>query len=85
MSTLNYFLQRGKPTKGQLNIIDIFNVEDLLFQRGFEGVTEGAIENTLLDGKANSLFLRDSSNIPDWKVFEEFIQRFSQKKFRFKN
>lgn len=82
MATLNYFLQRGKPDKHQLNIIDIFNVEDLLFQRGFEKVTEGAIEQTLLDGKVNPVFARDSNNIPNWKVFEDFIERFSQKKFR---
>lgn len=82
MATLNYFLQRGKPNKRQLNVIDIFNVEDLLFQRGFEDVSEAGIEQTLLDDKANTVFVRDINDIPNWKVFEDFIGKFTQKKFR---
>ncbi|MCU7548144.1 hypothetical protein OCK74_03420 [Chitinophagaceae bacterium LB-8] len=82
MATLNYFLQRGKPNKDQLNIIDIFNVKDLLSQRGFECTSEGEIEDTLLDKKANPKFARDSNYIPNWQVFEEFIEKFCQKKFR---
>ena len=82
MATLNNFLQRGKPRKNQLNIIDIFNIPDLLFQRGFENVTEGTIEETLLDESVSPIFKRDRNYIPDWKVFNDFIDKFSKKKFR---
>jgi len=82
MATLNHFLLRGKPAKRRLNIIDIFNIEDLLLQRGFEDVTEGVMERTLLDSKANPRFSRDINNTPNYEVSDDFIEKFKQREFR---
>jgi hypothetical protein len=50
MATLNRIIQYGKPRRGQLNIIDIFNIVDTLKQRGFTNVTESNLDTTLLVG-----------------------------------
>ncbi len=52
MTTLDW-LQAGTVTKGQLRIISFFNILDTLQQRGFQGVSEGSMNDTLLTPKAH--------------------------------
>lgn len=72
--TLNYLLQGG-PRKWQLNIIDIFNVLDLLTQRGFEEVSENSIGETLIG------IFQDGGSSWDSKR-REFMTKFVDKAFR---
>lgn len=82
MVTINNFLQFGKPSKRQLNTIDLFNVVDFLYQKGFEDITEESIESTLIDESANKKFCRDSNYEPDRAIFIDFIEKFKKKSFR---
>ncbi len=84
MSTLNHFLQRGKPKKGQLNIIDIFNINDTLLQRGFENVIEGTLDETLINTDANTVFKTTDDDFFSAAQLKpkEFIDKFKDKSFR---
>ncbi len=82
MTTLSYFNQGTKLSKRQINIVDFFNVKDLLFQRGFEDITEGTIEETLLNATSNPIFKLDDNNVHNRTNFVDFIERFSDKNFR---
>ena len=82
MSTLSNFIGRGKMSSSQLDLVDIFNVIPLLKQRGFSGITEGKVDDTLLDEKANPKFKRDLNGIPNWVIFDDFIKKFNDRPFR---
>lgn len=84
MSTLSIFIGRGKVSGKQLDVVDIFNVIDLLKQRGFSSIIEGKVEDTLLDDQANSRFTRNINGVPNWNTFDDFINKFNDKAFRLK-
>lgn len=73
MTTLNHILQAGRPRRNQLNMIDIFNVVDTLKQRGFVGVSEASIDDTLISELSSTV---DSSSLLS------FLDKLNEKSFR---
>jgi hypothetical protein len=80
MATLNHILQRGRPRKAQLNIIDIFNVPETLAQRGFVGITEGGLEDTLIRSDISAVFDATTDSFP--ATAKEFLEKLVGKSFR---
>jgi len=59
MPTLNYFFQHQLTPALSVrtgNMVAQFSVPDFLLGRGFENITEGEIEETLLSVEANKIF-----------------------------
>ncbi|MDY0062045.1 MAG: hypothetical protein RBU45_19700 [Myxococcota bacterium] len=48
MKTLRDIFRGGHIIKAQLDMIDLFNVKDTLFQRGLEFISEDSLDDTLL-------------------------------------
>ena len=80
MTTLIQHLGAGKPRAAQLNIPDIVNFEDALRQRGFFGITQSDLEETLISNDAATAYHADVST--DRPQAKAFLTAFSDKEFR---
>lgn len=83
MATLNYFFSHQLTPAMRVragNFVELFNVKDFLLSRGFEGISEGSIDETLFNIDANKIFdlqLRKTA-----KPRHDFIFYFNQKELR---
>jgi hypothetical protein len=83
MAALNYFFSHILSPAMKIrtgNFIEMFNVKDFLLSRGFEDITEGEIEETLLNPNANTIF--DLKLMKTAKPRWDFIKLFNQKEIR---
>lgn len=80
VTTLNQILGAGKPRAAQLNIPDIFNFVDALRQRGFTGIVDGVVDETLVSNTASDFFAIDFAQLKH--QMHEFLTAFASKEFR---
>jgi hypothetical protein len=82
MATLNFFWG-GIPTlpvRHIGNMIEQFNIREVLLSKGFEDITESALIETLINPEANKIFDSKASGTvkPGW----DFIKYFNNKEIR---
>ena len=80
VTTLNQILGAGKPRAAQLNIPDIFNFVDALRQRGFTGIVDGTVDETLVCSGASDFFATDFAVFK--RQTHDFLTAFASKDFR---